>query len=158
MKIKQECQENNVCILKIVKQPLFLGGVVAIFCSILIAIVGTVINPSQSNVINKYAKALQNRDGNLLSECYSPQVSKDELTWMINVYELTLNALDLTGKVQVEYLVGDEQKNTLEDGREVTYIPAIRVIKVGDKVKKISLDGKTLIDVDGKQYFYTGKE
>ena len=159
--IKQEVQEGNKFdIMKLVKQPMLLAGAAAILLAIVIAIVGTVLNPSQPSVVKKYGEALQKQDVSLLSECYSASagVSNEELSYELAEFKLLLMTKNITGKVTVEYLVGPSYPYETESEYEVTYVPAIRVIKVGNKIAYISSAGKKIINIDGKEYLYTGRE
>lgn len=158
--MNQPVQVKENIVLKIVKQPFFIMAVVAFVLSAVVAIVGSAVNPAKSAVIDKYAKAFQEEDVDLLSECYSStaDMEEEELALLIAAHKLVLVGKEIKGDVTVEYLYGDAKKETLEDGSEVTYIPAIKVIKSRDRVKDISLDGKAVIEVDGKEYLYTGRE
>ena len=88
--------KENVA-LKIFKQPFCFVGIAAFVLSIVVAIVGTVVNPAPSALINKYGKAFQEQDVDLLSECYSPTVDmeEDELALSIGVYKLFLETEEI---------------------------------------------------------------
>ncbi len=158
--LKQETQVKGEDVMKIVKQPLFIAGAAAIVLSIVIAIVGSVINPAQPAVIGKYVKAMENQDAKLLSECFSPTagVDSNQLAMALGVFKLGLESEQITGKVEMEYLVGDEIVDTLEDGREITRVPMLMVIKSNGQVKLVKFDTQSIIEIDGKEYLYTGKE
>ena len=158
--LKKNNSVNVEDVMKIVKQPLFLIGAVAIVLSIVFAIIGSAINPSKPAVISKYEKALRNQDVALLSECYSPTagVSSEELAYEIASFKFILMNSNISGDVEVEYLVGASTTHTNEKGQEITVIPAIRVITANGKIVSMSNDSQYIIKIGGKEYLYTGKE
>jgi len=158
--------------MKLVKQPFFLIGVGAVFCAIVIAIVGTVMKPS-SSLIRKYEKAWNEEDDDLFEECFSPELDNDqidllmlELTTMESLFELLeIDADDveyqiLVGK-EVEVEKETEAVESTEDEEEietVKSIPAVVVVKEDGEVVYVYSEEFETAEIDGKEYLYTGLE
>lgn len=156
--------------MKLVKSPFFLIGVGSIFCAIIIAVVGSFMNPS-SSLINKYEKALNQDDDDLLEECYSEDVDSDVIDTAFASLKLTLELLELDedevdyqiliGKAVEEDLEAEAVDSTEEDNDDIESlksIPAVFVIKEGDDVEYIYSAEYKIAIIDGKEYIYTGLE
>lgn len=158
--MKQDVQEKETDRLKFVKNPLFIAGVAAVVLSVVLAIVGTVVNPSRSAVIDKYREALQNQDVDILEECYSPDAEKseEELALTIAAYKMLLESQDISEDAEIEILVGKPMEYTADSDNEVKYVPAIMIIREDDDIEYITYSGQPIVEVDGKEYLYTGVE
>ncbi len=137
--------------MKVVKNPLFLIGVGSLLCAIILAIVSTVVNPS-SALLKKVEKAMNKQDSKLLAECLQDDsVSK----WNLESMTALLALAGIQGEYEFEVLVADAEEGEEEDTKD---IPTVVVIKSGDKVYRISAEEETTIEIDGKEYIYTGLE
>ena len=137
--------------MKVVKNPLFLIGVGSLLCAIILAIVSTVVNPS-SALLKKVEKAMNKQDSKLLAECLQDDsVSK----WNLESMTALLALARIQGEYEFEVLVADAEEGEEEDTKD---IPTVVVIKSGDKVYRISAEEETTIEIDGKEYIYTGLE
>ena len=156
--------------MKFVKQPFFIIGAGAMFAAIVIAVLSSVLNPS-SALINKYEKAWNEEDDDMLEECYSPDLDNEEIAlaaYEISYMEEILEMLEEDAdEVEYQILLGDETEDVItienEDGEEeeiaVRRIPTIVVIheEDGDVIYAYSSE-RIIMEVDGDECFYTGLE
>lgn len=161
--------------MKLVKQPFFLIGMGAIVCAIAIALVGTLMNPSNS-LVNKFEKAWNEDDEDLLEECFSPELDEEEIGFasMEFLSVETMLALLEADEDEIEYqiLVGEEEEVTVEkenvesteeDGESkeeltIKVVPTIVVIREDGDVIYVYSSERQIIEIDGEEYFYTGYE
>lgn len=164
--------------MKLVKQPLFFVGIGAFVCAIAVAVVSMVMNPS-SSLINKYEKAWNEDDEDLLEECFSSDLTNEELGYaMLDAVtiEYVLAFLEVDAdEVEYQYLIGKETETTIEHGKKgsaeegedaveevntlvVKVIPTVLLIKEDGEVIYTLAFGKRIIEIDGEEYFYTGYE
>lgn len=136
--------------MKLVKQPFFLIGIGSLLCAIVIAIVSTSLHPS-SAVLDKFEKALNNRDGKLLAECMDPNTTENvDYSTIASQIDSVLTLLGVEKNAEFEILIGEAEV----DDSDIQTIPAIIVIKVDDKVIHYSTETERIITVDGKEYLY----
>lgn len=156
--MKQDIQEKGIDGFKLVKSPLFIAGIAALVLSVVFAIVGTVVNPFCPEVIKKYGEALQEQRVKILEDCYSPDVEKseEELAMTIATYKMLLMSQEISEDAEIEILVGKPMEYDTDN--EVKYIPTIMVIREDDDIEYITFSGHPVIEVDGKEYLYTGEE
>lgn len=155
--------------MKFVKQPFFIIGAGAMFVAIVIAILSSVLNPS-SALINKYEKAWNEEDEDLLEECFSSELDDEEIA--LAALEIAsmegILALIEADEDDVEYqiLLGDETEDVItsetEDGETeeiaVKRIPTIVVIREDGEVIYVYSSERVIMEVDGDECFYTGFE
>ncbi len=135
--------------MKLVKQSLFLIGVGSLICAIAIAVISTLVNP-HSAVLNKYEKALNEKDGDLLAECMDPSISDTtDIADITTEVQLMLALMGINGEAEFEILVAES-----ESGEETNTktVPAVIIIRVEDKIVEYSPTDQTIIEVDGKEY------
>lgn len=160
--------------MKLVKQPFFLIGVGAIFCAIIIAVVGTVVNPSSSSLISKYEKAWNEDDEDLFEECFSPDLDNEEVDLAlasIEMMEAWLETLEIDADdVEYQILVGDAVKEEIDteavetteeddsDIESMKSVPTVVVIREDDEVVYVYSAEQKIVEIDGKEYIYTGLE
>ena len=158
--------------MKLVKQPFFLIGIGAIFCAIIIAVVGTIVNPS-SSLINKYEKAWNEGDEDLFEECFSPDLDSDELELVMGLetMEAFLETLEIDADdVEYQILVGDAVEEELateavdsteEDDSDIESmksVPTVVVIREDGEVVYVYSAEQKIVEIDGEEYIYTGLE
>ena len=160
--------------MKLVKQPFFLIGVGAIFCAIIIAVVGTVVNPSSSSLISKYEKAWNEDDEDLFEECFSPDLDNEEVDLAlasIEMMEAWLETLEIDADdVEYQILVGEAVKEEIDteavetteeddsDIESMKSVPTVVVIREDDEVVYVYSAEQKIVEIDGKEYIYTGLE
>ena len=158
--------------MKLVKQPFFLIGIGAIFCAIIIAVVGTIVNPS-SSLINKYEKAWNEGDEDLFEECFSPDLDSDELELVMGLetMEAFLETLEIDADdVEYQILVGDAVEEELDteavdsteeddsDIESMKSVPTVVVIREDGEVVYVYSAEQKIVEIDGEEYIYTGLE
>ncbi len=161
--------------MKLVKNPFFIIGVGSVLCAIIIAVVGTLMNPS-SSLINKYEKAWNEDDEDLFEECFSPDLDNDDVEsalLRIEMMEAWLETLDIDADdVKYQILIGDaveiedeeatesveESSEDDENVRPFKSIPTVVLIWEDDEVVYAYSAEQEIIEVDGKEYIYTGLE
>ena len=135
--------------MKLLKQPYFLIGVGSLLCAIVIAVVSTLVNPT-SSVLDKFEKALNERNGKLLAECMDPNTAGDvDYSAIVNEMDSLLSLAGIDGDAKFEILISEAEKDEETDSK---IVPAIIVIKVDDKIIQYSTEEQRIIEVDGKEY------
>ena len=145
--------------MKLVKQPVFLAGIGAIVLAIVLAIVGTVVNPS-SAVVDKFEKAMNKKDAKMLQKCFSPTLSQEALEYatLFTSLESFTAGLTTDGEIEYEMLVGEAEELDLESEHTVKQIPCVMVFKSNGKVIYMNESTQKIVEIDGKEYLYTGQE
>lgn len=145
--------------MKVLKQPLLWIAVVCVALAITTAVVSTKVNPS-SDIVSKFEKALNKNDLKLLKECFTEEQRENfDETFFTSV----LSMFEEKGKLEYEFLIGKteqeqvkekEEAESTEDGTTVEKktIPAVLVIKSGDKILYIEEDELDILIKDGKEY------
>lgn len=137
--------------MKLLKQPIVWIGAGALVCAIVIAVVSTMLHPT-SSVMDKFEKAINKQDANLLAECINPNGEGNmEISSLVQNMEAFLAMMGIEGEAEFEILVGNAET---EEGSDVKNIPTIIVIKVNDRIVEFSTDDQRIITIDGKEYLY----
>ena len=135
--------------LKLVKQPLFFIGVGSFICAIAIAITSTMIKPHYS-VVNKFEKAVNEKNTELLAECISPStVETLDVSNFTSEIETMLLFMGIEGEVEIEILVSKGDAGE-EENEEI--VPAVMAIKADGKIVDYQAIDGVIVEIDGKQY------
>ena len=135
--------------MKLLKQPFFLIGIIALIAAIGVAVVSSAFHPS-SSVLDKFEKALNNRDGKLLASCMDPKTAENtDYSAIVNEMDSLLTLMGINGEAEFEFLIGEAE--SVEDSED-KILPTIIVIKVDDKIIQYSTEEQRIIKIDGKEY------